>query len=201
MKMRNSCNDLRPEHTAALQVQLSNFPALKHLDVSRNPGLKLLPVSILHVASGLETFNCIECALLLPPPSFFSESEFRCRTQSPRRIQALLNGSHTFDDKELDLSGADLAPSQASDVAFYLRLHTNVTSLDISRNPKLGCGGVAIILSALEGASPISLRNVRACVHAFDSFVRGGGFKDLGCEPLEYGSCGCRCSCIAASAA
>ena len=158
MNMRNSCNDLQPEHAAALQVQLCSFPALKHLDVSRNPGLKLLPVSLLRVASELETFNCIECALWLPSRSFFSESEEgSCLLQNPRRIQALLNGSHMFDDKELDLTGADLVPSQASDVAFYLQLHRNIERLDISRNPKLDCGGVAIILSALEGTSPISL--------------------------------------------
>ncbi len=167
MNMRNSCNDLQPEHAAALQVQLGSFPALKHLDVSRNPGLKLLPVSLLHVASELETFNCIECTLSLPPRRFFSESEEdSCLLQNPRRIQALLNES-PFDDKEFDLSGADLVPSQASDVAFYLRLHTNVARLDISQNPKLGCGGVAIILSALEGTSPFSLHNVRVCVHVF----------------------------------
>ncbi len=86
--------------------------------------------------------------------------------QNPRRIQALLNKSHTFDNKELDLSFTNLVPSQASDVAFYIRLHTNVERLDMSRNPKLGCGGVDIILSALEGASPISLRNVCVCLHA-----------------------------------
>jgi hypothetical protein len=150
MNMRSSLSDLLPEHAAALLVQLSNFPALKHLDVSRNPGLKLLPVSLLRVASGLETFNCSECALLLPPRSFFSESDL---TQNPLRIQALFNESHTFD--ELDLSGADLVTSQASEVVFYLRLHRNIERLDISRNPKLGCGGVAIILSAFEGTSPI----------------------------------------------
>jgi hypothetical protein len=176
MNMRNSCNDLQPEHAAALQIQLRHFPALKHIDLSRNPGLRLLPVSLLHIAAGIETFNCIECSLRLPAQSFFSESEeASCLMQNSRNIQALINGSHNFFDQILDFSGLDLMPSQASEIACYLRFYKNVERLDISRNPTLSRGGAATILSALEGTSPFSFRKALSCACIIcDSFFGAG---------------------------
>jgi GTPase SAR1 family protein/t-SNARE complex subunit (syntaxin) len=133
MNMRNSCNDMQPHHAAELQSLLRKFPSLKHLDVSRNPGLKLIPISLLHVAAELETFNCIECPLRLPPQNFFSNSEDKsCIMQNARRIRESdsLQTYHkivenvktkapevskwdtlrlvTFDDLTLDLSAANL---------------------------------------------------------------------------------------------
>ena len=203
MNMRNSCNDLQPEHAAALQIQLSHFPALKHIDVSRNPGLRLLPVSLLHIAAGIETFNCIECSLRLPAQSFFSESEeASCLLQNSRNIQALINGSHTFFDQILDFSGLDLMPSQASEIAYYLRFYKNVERLDISRNPTLSRGGATTILSALEGTSPSHSEKLSRARASFVTLFRcrSVDLKHLDPEPLRYKSCECRRNRTAASA-
>ena len=74
------------DEAPALAEQLGKFPALKQVDVSGNPGLRLLPVGMLRIAATLETFKCDGCPLLLPPQSMFSTPE-----ENPRRIQELLS--------------------------------------------------------------------------------------------------------------
>jgi hypothetical protein len=42
-----SLNHLQPHHAPALAEQLSKFPALKHLDVSANPGLRCTGAAVM----------------------------------------------------------------------------------------------------------------------------------------------------------
>jgi len=153
-------NQLQPQHVPALVEQLGKFPSLKRLDVSANPGLRLLPVGLLQIAASLEAFRCNDCPLALPPPSFFSSVP----EENPKRIQQLLqSGSSAV---ELKLSSLNLTAgflSQvAPEVAALLRHYPALQRLDVSANPGLGCGGAAAFLSSLSGmlfsSRPYSLR-------------------------------------------
>ena len=123
-----------------LVEQLRKFPALKQLDVSANPALRLLPVGLLRIAADLEAFNCDGCSLLLPPQSFFSTPD-----ENPRRVQQLLLG------ESLNLSGAHLTPAAACEVAAILVHYPALKRLDVSANPALGGAGIAALLSSLAG--------------------------------------------------
>ncbi len=126
-----SLNHLQPHHAPALVEQLSKFPALKLLDVSDNPGLRLLPIGMLRIAATLETFKCDGCSLLLPPQSMFSTPK-----ENPRRIQELLTkGSSAV--TVLTLSAAELTSITAREVAALLPLFPALKQLDVSENPGL----------------------------------------------------------------
>jgi hypothetical protein len=137
-------NHMEPHHTPALAEQLSKFPALKHLDVSDNPRLRLLPIGMLRIAATLETFKCDGCSLVLPPQSMFSTPE-----ENPRRIQQLL--SKRSSSTVLTLSAANLTSITAREVAALLPFYPALKQLDVSANPGLRCSGAAVILSALSG--------------------------------------------------
>ena len=133
------------EEAPALVEQLSKFPALKRLDVSTNPGLRLLPIGMLRIAATLEAFKCDGCPLLLPPQSMFSTPE-----ENPRRIQQLLTkGSSAV--TVLELSAAELTSVTAREVAALLEVYPALKHLNLSANPELCCSGAAAILSALSG--------------------------------------------------
>ena len=144
-----ACNSLQPHHAPALAEQLGKFPALKQVDVSGNPGLRLLPVGMLRIAATLETFKCDGCSLLLPPQSMFSTPE-----ENPRRIQELLSKGSSA--TVLVLSAAELTPSTAREVAALLPFYPALKQVDVSANPGLRCTGAAIILSALSGMLPLA---------------------------------------------
>ena len=135
----------------ALAEQLGKFPALKQVDVSGNPGLRLLPVGMLRIAATLETFKCDGCSLLLPPQSMFSTPE-----ENPRRIQELLSKGSSA--TVLVLSAAELTPSTAREVAALLPFYPALKQVDVSANPGLRCTGAAIILSALSGMLQLAAR-------------------------------------------
>ena len=135
-----SGNCLQPQHMPELVEQLRKFPALKRLDVSANPALRLLPVGLLRIAADLEAFNCDGCSLLLPPQSFFSTPD-----ENPRRVQQLLQSG------SLNLSGLQLTPAAACEAAALLVHYPVLKQLDVSANPALGGGGAAALLSSLAG--------------------------------------------------
>ena len=131
------------EEAPALAEQLSKFPALKHLDVSANPGLRLLSIGLLRIAATLEAFKCDGCSIVLPQMIFSTPEE------NPRLIQELLrNGSFTT---VLQLSSLNLTLNSAREVAALLPLYHTLKHLDLSANPGLSCTGAAAILSALSG--------------------------------------------------
>ena len=135
------------DDATALVEQLGRFPALKQLDVSANPSLRLLPVSMLRIVATLETFHCDGCSLVLPPQSMFSAPD-----ENPKRIQELLStGSSTT---VLGLSAAELTTSSAREVAALLPLYPALKQLDVSANPGLRCTGAAVLLSAFSGELP-----------------------------------------------
>ena len=135
-----SATGLALSEVPELVEQLRKFPALKQLDVSGNPALRLLPVGLLRIAADLDTFNCDGCSLLLPPRSFFSTPE-----ENPRRVQQLLQSG------SLNLSGLQLTPATACEVAAVLVHYPALKQLDVSANPALGGGGAAALLSSLAG--------------------------------------------------
>ena len=92
---------------------LRKFPALKQLDVSGNPALRLLPVGLLRIAADLDTFNCDGCSLLLPPHSFFSTPD-----ENPRRVRQLLQSGAAVTN--LDLSRDLFTPDVAFEAAAVL---------------------------------------------------------------------------------
>lgn len=126
-----------------LAEKLHNAPALKQLDISANPDLRLLPVGMLQIAASLESFKCDACSLQLPPHSFFSTPE-----ENPSIIRQLLECGAS--ETKLNLSNVCLAPTHAA----VLRHYTALQMLDISNNPKLGCIGASSILSSLAGMRP-----------------------------------------------
>ena len=141
-------NQLQPQHVPALVEQLGKFPSLKRLDVSANPGLRLLPVGLLQIAATLEAFHCNDCPLALPPQSFFSSVP----EENPKRIQQLLqSGSSAV---ELKLSAlnvtAGFCAQVASEVAALLRHYPALQRLDVSTNPHLDRGCVLVIVKALS---------------------------------------------------
>ena len=139
-----ACNFLQPHHAPVLAEQLGKFPALKQVDVSANPGLRLLPVGMLRIAATLETFKCDGCSLLLPPQSMFSTPE-----ENPRRIQELLSKGSSA--TVLVLSAAELTPSTAREVAALLPFYPALKQLDVSANPGLDFGSLSLIFEALSG--------------------------------------------------
>jgi hypothetical protein len=144
-------NHLQPHHAPALVEQLGKFPALRQLDISANPELRLLPIGILRIAATLETFKCDDCSLVLPPQSMFSTPD-----EQPRRIQELLSkGSSTT---VLRLSAAKLTSNAACEVAVLLPFYPALKQLDLSGNLGLRCTGAAIILSALSGMLQLAAR-------------------------------------------
>ena len=138
-------NHLQPQHVLALAEQLCKFPALKQLDASSNPRLRLLPVGVLQMAASLDAFSCQGCSLILPPQRFFSSVP----EENPMRIRQLLQSGSP--DTELTLSSSDLTAVAASEVAALLKHYPSLKQLDGSCNPRLGCGGAAAVLSALSG--------------------------------------------------
>ena len=136
----------------ALVEQLRKFPALKRLDVSANPGLRLLPVGMLRIAADLETFKCDGCSLLLPPQSAFSTPE-----ENPGRIQQLLQGG------SMNLHAVGLTAAVAIEAAAVLQHYPALKQLDVSANPGLGCVGAAALLSSLAGMHPPA-RSLPVCV-------------------------------------
>ncbi len=138
------CNQLMPQHLTALLVPLREFSALKHLDVSANPGLWLLPVGVLQIVADLDTFNCDCCSLVLPPQNLFSTPR-----ENPGHIQKLLQGQSTT--ISLNISALDLTPAVAIEVAEVLKYYHALEHLDVSANPELDCGAVASIVGALSG--------------------------------------------------
>ena len=151
------------EEAPALAEQLGKFPALKHLDVSANPGLRLLPIGMLRIAATLEAFKCDGCSLVLPPQSMFSTPE-----ENPRRIQELLEHG------VLDLSYLDLNFNTAREVSDLLPFYPALKRLDLSDNPKLDFGSLSVIFKALSGKTPLCLVEMRSGVSFFYSFPRSG---------------------------
>ena len=139
-----SATGLALSEVPELVEQLRKFPALKQLDVSANPALRLLPVGLLRIAADLDTFNCDGCSLLLPLQSFFSTPD-----ENPRRVRQLLQDGAAA--TELNLSGAHLTPAVACEVAAVLVHYPALKQLDVSANPALGGGGAAALLSSLAG--------------------------------------------------
>ena len=135
-----SATGLALSEVPELVEQLRKFSALKRLDVSANPALRLFPVGLLRIAADLEAFNCDGCSLLLPPQSFFSTPD-----ENPRRVQQLLRGG------ALNLSGLHLTPAAAREAAAILVHYPALKQLDLSANPALGGGGAAALLSSLAG--------------------------------------------------
>ena len=136
-----SATGLALSEVPELVEQLRKFSALKRLDVSANPALRLFPVGLLRIAADLEAFNCDGCSLLLPPQSFFSTTPH----ENPRRVQQLLQSG------SLNLSGLHLTPSAACEAAAVLVHYPALKQLDVSANPALGGGGAAALLSSLAG--------------------------------------------------
>jgi Leucine-rich repeat (LRR) protein len=135
---------LAVEEAPSLVEQLSKFPALKRLDVSANPGLRLLPIGMLRIAATLEAFKCGRCSLVLPPQSMFSTPE-----ENPRRIQELLSKGSS--ETDLNLSAAELASNSAIEIAALLPFCPALKRLDVSDNPGLDFDSVSVIFKALSG--------------------------------------------------
>ena len=122
-----SGNCLQPQHMPELVEQLRKFPALKQLDVSANPLLRLLPVGLLRIAADLDAFNCDGCSLLLPPHSFFSTPD-----ENPRRVRQLLQGGAAVTN--LDLSRDVFTPDVAFEAAALLEHFPLVRKIGLSCN-------------------------------------------------------------------
>jgi hypothetical protein len=143
--VRAACNNLQSQSALLLSELLIKFSSLKLVDVSCNPGLRLLPVCLLQVAASLESFNCCDCSLVLPPQIFFSSAP----DQNPMRIRRLLQSGSS--EIELQLSSSDLTAADVSEVSRLLQHYPILKRLDVSSNPGLGCSGVASVLSVLSG--------------------------------------------------
>jgi hypothetical protein len=123
-----------------LEEQLHKFPALKHLDLSGNAGLSLLPVAFLRVAARLETFNCDGCQLVLPPQLSFSTPDL-----NPSIIQSILDGRRTFDDEKLELLNVGLTYTVTFEAAALLHCFPFLKHLDLSGNHGLKLLSVSIL--------------------------------------------------------
>ncbi len=132
-----------------LVQQLRKFPSLQQLDVSNNPGLRLLTDGMLRIVATLQSFHCDGCSLQLPMQSLFKKPE-----ENPWCIQQLLLGR--VSETALNISGARLTPADASEVAGVLKHFPALKQLDLSDNPELGCSGVASFLSSLAGKRPLA---------------------------------------------
>ena len=151
-----SATGLALSEVPELVEQLRKFPALKQLDVSANPALRVLPVGLLRIAADLDTFNCDGCSLLLPPHSFFSTPE-----ENPRRVRQLLQGG------AINLSGAHLTPSAACEVAAVLVHYPALKQLDVSANPALDRSAVSAIVRAVSGTAVTQHRRFLLLIQHF----------------------------------
>ena len=142
-----SATGLALSEVPELVEQLRKFPALKQLDVSGNPALRLLPVGLLRIAADLEAFNCDGCSLLLPPHSFFSTPD-----ENPRRVQQMLQSGDPA-VTEMNLSGLQLTPATACEVAAVLVHYPALKQLDVSANPALDGAAVSAIVRAVSGTA------------------------------------------------
>jgi hypothetical protein len=122
-----------------MEDALSTFSCLRHLDLSANDFLKLLPGGLMRVASRLLTFKCDGCPLILPPHRLLSSPE-----RNPAVIQEILGG-------KLDLSSSDFTSSEAVETASFLQFYPQLTYLNLSGNPKLRSAGIASIFSSISG--------------------------------------------------
>jgi hypothetical protein len=138
-----SATGLALSEVPELVEQLRKFPALKQLDVSANPALRLLPVGLLRIAADLDAFNCDGCSLLLPPQSFFSTTP----DENPSRVRQLLQGG------AINLSGALPTPTAACEVAAVLVHYPALKQLDVSGNPALDRAAVSAIVRAVSGTA------------------------------------------------
>ena len=145
-RIRMCCDGLRFQHASSLLLLLSKFPALKHVDVSHNPELMILPLGMLRFAASLSSFSCDECCLLLPPQLLFS-SEAR---KNPARIQQFLDRG-VPDIQSIDLSSLALTPADASEVAALLCYVTSLESLDLSDNPGINSSAAFDVVNSLAG--------------------------------------------------
>jgi hypothetical protein len=141
-----------------LLEQLCKFSALKHLDISDNPGLRLLSVGMLRFATSLDTLSC----------DGFSHNLFSTPDENPRRIQHFLQTPpdamvHVETDWAVNLAAAELTPALAQEAANVLRLCPSLNRLDLSANIQLGSGGACDILSSLKG-TPLDSRVFYLCV-------------------------------------
>ncbi len=143
-------NCLQPSVVVSLRDHLLKFPALKHLDLSGNAGLSLLPVAILRVAARLETFNCDGCSLVLPPQLSFSTPDL-----NPSIIQGILDGRRTFDDEKLELLNVGLTHAVTFEAAALLHCFPFLKHLDLSGNAGLGGSAAVTFVSSLTGMSPL----------------------------------------------
>jgi hypothetical protein len=112
----------------ALAAIFCQFTGLEHLDISMND-FKLISVDLLQVAARLQSFNCLDCPLVLPPNSFFAPEPVK----NPRCAQELLAGRVSV--TELDLSGSGFTITEAHDVASVIELYTGLKHLNFSTNP------------------------------------------------------------------
>jgi hypothetical protein len=138
--------------------QLYKFSVLKHLDISDNPGLRLLSVGMLQFATRLDTLAC----------DGFSPNLFSTPGDNPGRIRQFFQPPpHAMvqveTDWEVNLASAELTPAVAQEAANVLRLCPSLNLLDLSANVKLGSGGVCDILSSLKG-TPLDSHLFHLCI-------------------------------------
>jgi hypothetical protein len=141
-----SATGLTLEAAPTLLEQLCKFSALKHLDISDNPGLRMLSVGLLHFATSLDTLAC----------DGFSQNLFTTPDKNPGQIrqffqtppEAMTRGKACW---EVNLAAAELTPAVAQEAASVIRLCPPLNCLDLSANVELGSGGACDILSSLEG--------------------------------------------------
>jgi hypothetical protein len=138
--------------------QLYKFSVLKHLDISDNPGLRLLSVGMLQFATRLDTFAC----------DGFSPNLFSTPGENPGRIRHLFQTPpdamvQVETDWEVNFAAAELTPAVVQEVANVIRLCPSLKLLDLSANVKLGSGGVCDILSSLKG-TPLDSHLFHLCI-------------------------------------
>jgi hypothetical protein len=131
------------EGAPVLLEQLCKFSALLHLDITNNPGLRLLPVGMLNFAKLLDTFAC----------DGFSQKLFSTPDRNPSQIRNLLHQTTECVETawEVNLAAAELTPAVLPEAANVLGLFPSLACLDLSANVKLGSGGACDILSTLKG--------------------------------------------------
>ncbi len=117
---------------------LSYFTFLKRLDISNND-IRLIPVGMLRLAAGLDSFKCDNCTMLLPPQYLLSDP-----LRNPKIVRALLNG-------EFNLSQAFLTKLDWRTVASSIHLYPETVHVDLSCNPYYGGPGASAFLSSLSG--------------------------------------------------
>jgi hypothetical protein len=119
---------------------LQRFAALQHVNISGNPGLKLLPVAFITAAARYKSFNCAGCSLVLPPQRIFMSPE-----DGPRAI------SEFFQSTSLDISNSQLSFQSSAAVASVLQSLPSLQHVVMHSNPGLGTAGVTSIVLSLAG--------------------------------------------------